>query len=124
MVEGLAKHDQRLAGDDRPPPRSLGHGPAATLCAPPDHGNLAFEFVGGGRGVDPSVLPDAWPSSGARQHVPGLLDRRRASLTYAKKRGLTFKPGPPVHDDLVERAFTADRVYQLWLTDITEHPHR
>jgi hypothetical protein len=35
---------------------------------------------------------------------------------------LTRTPGPPVPDDLVERAFTADRVDQLWLTDVTEHP--
>ena len=32
------------------------------------------------------------------------------------------KPGPPAHDDLVERDFTADAPNQLWLTDITEHP--
>ena len=31
------------------------------------------------------------------------------------------KPGPPVHDDLVERDFTADSPNKLWLTDITEH---
>lgn len=30
-------------------------------------------------------------------------------------------PGPPAHDDLVVRQFTADRPNQLWLTDITEH---
>ena len=41
---------------------------------------------------------------------------------HAKKRGVSCKPGPPVHDDLVERAFTADQVDRLWLTDITEHP--
>jgi putative transposase len=27
-----------------------------------------------------------------------------------------------VHDDLVERVFTAERANLLWLTDITEHP--
>jgi putative transposase len=31
------------------------------------------------------------------------------------------KAGPPVHDDLVDRDFTADRPNALWLTDITEH---
>ena len=40
---------------------------------------------------------------------------------FAKKRGLTIKAGPPVHDDLVKRKFTATRPNQLWLTDITEH---
>jgi putative transposase len=40
---------------------------------------------------------------------------------FAKKRGLNRKAGPPVHDDLVERDFTATRPNELWLTDITEH---
>jgi transposase InsO family protein len=31
------------------------------------------------------------------------------------------KPGPPVHDDLVQRDFSADAPNHLWLTDITEH---
>ena len=31
------------------------------------------------------------------------------------------KPGPPVHDDLVQRHFSADGPNLLWLTDITEH---
>ena len=41
---------------------------------------------------------------------------------FGKKRGKNGKkPGPPVHDDLVERDFTAAAPNQLWLTDITEH---
>ena len=32
------------------------------------------------------------------------------------------KPGPPVHDDLLERDFSAETVNSKWLTDITEHP--
>ena len=38
-----------------------------------------------------------------------------------KKRGKNGKPGPPVHDDLVERNFTADEPNLLWMADITEH---
>jgi putative transposase len=38
-----------------------------------------------------------------------------------KKRGKSGKPGPPVHDDLVQRDFTAAAPNQLWLADITEH---
>ncbi|MDM4143292.1 MULTISPECIES: IS3 family transposase [Mycobacterium] len=38
-----------------------------------------------------------------------------------RKRGKNGKPGPPVHDDLVGRDFTADAPNQLWLADITEH---
>ena len=42
--------------------------------------------------------------------------------TFGKKRGKNGKrPGPPVHDDLVERDFSAADVNELWLTDITEH---
>lgn len=40
---------------------------------------------------------------------------------FAKKRGLNRKAGPPVHDDLVQRKFTAGSQNRLWLTDITEH---
>ncbi len=41
---------------------------------------------------------------------------------FGKKRGKNGKrPGPPVHDDLVKRDFTADDANELWLTDITEH---
>ncbi|MGC0368839.1 putative transposase [Microbacterium sp. SLBN-111] len=38
-----------------------------------------------------------------------------------KARGKGKKAGPPVHDDLVQRVFTADAPNRLWLTDITEH---
>lgn len=40
---------------------------------------------------------------------------------FGKKRGKNGKVGPPVHDDLVERDFTASGPNQLWLSDITEH---
>ncbi len=41
---------------------------------------------------------------------------------FGKKRGKNGKrPGPPVHDDLVQRKFSAGAINQLWLTDITEH---
>jgi len=41
---------------------------------------------------------------------------------HAKKRGKGRRPGPPVHDDHVNREFGASRSNRLWLTDITEHP--
>ena len=42
---------------------------------------------------------------------------------FGKKRPKNAKrPGPPVHDDLVRRDFTAQAPNRLWLTDITEHP--
>ena len=41
---------------------------------------------------------------------------------FGKKRGSKKgRSGPPVHDDLVGRVFTAEEPNRLWLTDITEH---
>ena len=42
---------------------------------------------------------------------------------FGKKpqRGKCRKAGPPVHDDLVQRDFTATSANELWLADITEH---
>jgi transposase InsO family protein len=39
----------------------------------------------------------------------------------ARKRGRWGRPGEPVHDDLVNRDFSAQAPNVLWLTDITEH---
>ncbi len=66
-------------------------------------------------------LPDRGITA-SRNRVNRLCSQQRLWSVHAKKRGLARKPGPPVHDDLVERSFTADRLDQLWLTDITEHP--
>ena len=43
------------------------------------------------------------------------------STIARRKRGKGTRPGPPVHDDRVQRNFTADAPDRLWLTDITEH---
>ena len=44
------------------------------------------------------------------------------SATVRKGRKGKGRPGPAVHDDLVQRNFTAPRPNAVWLTDITEHP--
>jgi putative transposase len=45
------------------------------------------------------------------------------SCTTRKGRRSSGKtPGPAVHDDHVQRDFTADAPDRVWLTDITEHP--
>ena len=54
--------------------------------------------------------------------VQRLCSQQRIWSVFARKRGCSRKAGPPVHDDLVQRQFSADRLDQLWLTDITEHP--
>jgi putative transposase len=51
-----------------------------------------------------------------------LCSQQQLWSAFAKRRGLTRKAGPPVHDDLVDRAFTAPATNVVWLTDITEHP--
>ncbi|MEU0744577.1 IS3 family transposase [Streptomyces sp. NPDC006134] len=40
---------------------------------------------------------------------------------FGKKRGKGKKAGPPVHDDLVRRDFTAAGPNRLWLAGLTEH---
>jgi putative transposase len=53
-----------------------------------------------------------------------LCRNQRAWSTTTKKgrRSSGKTPGPPVHDDLVQRVFTAPAPDLVWLTDITEHP--
>lgn len=58
----------------------------------------------------------------SRNRVNRLCTQERIFSNHRKKRGLNRKPGPPVHDDLLERDFTAAGPNQVWLTDITEHP--
>ena len=58
----------------------------------------------------------------SRNRMNRLCTSQRLWSVHSRKRGLSRKPGPPVHDDLVQRHFGAERPNLLWLTDITEHP--
>jgi transposase InsO family protein len=58
----------------------------------------------------------------SRNRVSRLCSLQRLWSVHSRKRGLSRKPGPPVHDDLVLREFTAPAPNVLWLTDISEHP--
>jgi len=49
-------------------------------------------------------------------------EHRIWSSTTKKGRRATKTPGPAVHDDLVQRDFSAPGPDLVWLTDITEHP--
>lgn len=58
----------------------------------------------------------------SENRVQRLCSLQRIFSVHSKKRGLNRRPGPPVHDDLVQRDFTASTINTLWLTDISEHP--
>lgn len=45
-----------------------------------------------------------------------------STTTKQGRRSSGKRPGPAVHDDLVQRNFTAPVPDAVWLTDITEHP--
>nr|WP_087587241.1 IS3 family transposase [Prescottella equi] len=69
-------------------------------------------------------IADELPGRGiaaGENRVARLCSQERIWSVFAKKKGLNRKAGPPVHDDLVDRRFTADRPNEVWLTDITEH---
>jgi transposase InsO family protein len=66
-------------------------------------------------------LPDYGITAG-RNRVARLCRQENIFSAHARRRGRSRRPGPPVHDDLVEREFTAPAPDVLWLTDITEHP--
>jgi putative transposase len=56
-----------------------------------------------------------WPSAPPGESAPALT----GGACVARSKNGTV--GPPVHDDLVERDFTAEGPNKLWLGDITEH---
>jgi transposase InsO family protein len=60
----------------------------------------------------------------SENRVQRLCSEQQVWSVHAKKKPKAGRPGPPVHDDLVERDFTATGPNELWLTDITEHPTR
>jgi transposase InsO family protein len=70
-------------------------------------------------------IADELPAHGITaglNRVARLCSQQRIWSVFAKKRGLTRRAGPPVHDDLVRKQFTATAANRVWLTDITEHP--
>jgi transposase InsO family protein len=57
----------------------------------------------------------------SERRVWRLCSQQQLFSSFTKRSRLYKKAGPPVHDDLVNRDFSATRPNQLWLTDITEH---
>lgn len=57
----------------------------------------------------------------SENRVQRLCSQQQIWSVFARKRGLSRRAGPPVHDDLVDRRFSAASPNTTWLTDITEH---
>jgi putative transposase len=86
--------------------------------------NVAHEIHADDPAFGYRFISDELPARGitaGENRVARLCSQERIWSVFAKKPGLTKKAGPPVHDDLVKREFTAHRANQVWLTDITEH---
>ena len=91
-------------------------------CRAPDQHSReihAEDFAFGYRFIA-DELPDRGITA-SENRVARLRSQERIWSVFSKKRGLNRKAGPPVHDDLVDRQFTAQAADELWLTDITEH---
>jgi putative transposase len=70
-------------------------------------------------------IADELPARGitaGRNRVARLCSSHRIVSVIHRRRGSGKSPGPAVHDDHVQRVFSADAPNRLWLTDITEHP--
>jgi putative transposase len=69
-------------------------------------------------------IADELPARGVtagENRVARLCSAQRIFSVVARKPGSGKRAGPPVHDDLVKRVFTAAAPNTTWLTDITEH---
>lgn len=69
---------------------------------------IADELVDSGLSVSPNTV---W----------SLCREAGLVASFHTRRGTGKKPGPPVHDDRVQRDFTAPGPNRLWLTDIERH---
>lgn len=86
----------------------------AAAAIPADDPAFGYRFIA-------DELPARGITAGENR-VARLCSQQQIWSVFARKRGLGRKAGPPVHDDLVARPFTAEGPDRTWLTDITEHP--
>jgi transposase InsO family protein len=87
--------------------------------------NAARDIHADDPGFGYRFIADELPGKGitaGENRVARLCSQEQLWSIHAKKRGLNRKAGPPVHDDLVKKVFTAAAPNLVWLTDITEHP--
>jgi transposase InsO family protein len=57
----------------------------------------------------------------SENRVQRLCSAHGILSVLSRKRGRWQRPGEPVHEDLVRRAFSSKAPNELWFTDITEH---
>ena len=87
--------------------------------------NAAYEVHAEDPGFGYRFIADELAAAGyevSERRVWKICSQAQIVSAHARSRGRWKKPGPPVHEDLVERDFTAPGPNRLWLTDITEHP--
>ncbi len=87
--------------------------------------HAAFEVHADDPGFGYRFIADELSEAGhglSERRVWKICSQAGIVSAHSRKRGRSKRPGPPVHDDLVERDFTATAPNRLWLTDITEHP--
>ncbi|GAA4554663.1 hypothetical protein GCM10023175_53110 [Pseudonocardia xishanensis] len=73
----------------------------------------------GYRFIADELTDQGWRAS--RNRVNRLCTLQQLWSVHARRRGSQRRPGPPVHDDLVGREFTAQAPDLLWFTDIERH---
>ena len=86
--------------------------------------NAAIDLHDEDPGLGYRLIADDLPEKGitaGENRVHRLCKLQRIRSFHSVKNGSWKKPGPPVHDDPVQRQFSAEGPNQLWLTDITEH---
>ncbi|CAA0100101.1 Uncharacterised protein [Mycolicibacterium vanbaalenii] len=76
-------------------------------------------LINAARGIHAAELPGRGITAGENR-VARLCSQERIWSIFAAKCGLNRRSGPPVHDDLVQRQFSALAANQVWLADITE----
>ncbi|ACV07327.1 Integrase core domain [Kytococcus sedentarius] len=87
--------------------------------------NAAYEIHAEDPGLGYRFIADELADAGhalSERRVWKICHQGQIVSAHSRTRGRWKKPGPPVHDDLVQRDFTAEAPNRLWLTDITEHP--
>ncbi len=86
--------------------------------------NIAIDVHAADAGLGYRLITDEVTHAGitaSQNRVHRLCKAQGIRAFHSVRNGKWRKPGPAVHDDLVERNFRAEGPNQLWLTDITEH---